>query len=461
MQSLKNEAAPILRAPRPEIPKFPGGIPYFGHVTRARNDAIGLFVDALAMHPNAVRFTFGPHAFVLVNSPDAIKHVLTDNAKAYHKSRDYDGLKILLGQGLLTSEGDVWKRQRKLAQPAFHRQKIAALTRAMASETRRMLDRWSSSPVEAMNVHAEMMRVTFAIVGRTLFSTDVDGSASVIGSALAVAIEWTTHYAETFVRLPRWLPTPSNRAFDRALRTLDGLVEKLIEDRRAHADPGDDLLGMLMAATDETGRERMDARQLRDEALTIVLAGHETTANLLSFVFHLLATNPEWDAIVAREVAEVLGGRDPGFDDVPKLERTRAVIDEALRLYPPAWAFERVALEDDEINEGRLPKGTNILVSPFVLHRTEALFPSPETFDPRRFLPGAPERHKYAYLPFGGGPRTCIGNVFALTEATIALAMIAREYRPIPKPGKTLALDPKITLRPVDDVPVMFVRRTA
>ena len=439
------------------VPVYAGGLPYVGHLTRAWRDPIGVLRDALAAHPGASRLRFGPWDYVVVSSPDSVKHILTDNAKAYEKSRNYDGLKIVFGQGLLTSEGEFWKRQRRLVQPAFHRQKLAKLTEQMASETRRALDRWHRGE-RGENVHEEMMRLTFAIVGRTLFSTDVDGEASEIGRALSIGLEWTNDYAEAAVRIPRWVPTAKNREFARALATLDALVFRIIAARRASEDVGDDLLGMLMSATDESGNERMTDRQLRDEALTLVVAGHETTANLLAFAFHLLARHPEWQDKVTAEAHEVLGTNDPTFEDVPKLAVARAVIEETLRLYPPAWAFERQAVCDDEIAEGRIKKGTIVGVVPFLVHRDPKVFPDPEAFDPTRFAAGT-ERPKYGYLPFGGGPRTCIGNQFALTEAIVALTMIARDYRAVPISGRELELDPQVTLRPKDDVPVRFARR--
>ena len=449
-------------AARAEVPAFPSRVPWIGHLVRGWHDPIGLFEEAFRMHPGAVRVVFGPYHYVMISAPDSIKHVLTDNAKAYEKSRNYDGLKIVFGQGLLTSEGEFWKRQRRLVQPAFHRQKLALLTDKMASATRLTVDRWNIEGAPNGNVHEAMMRLTFAIVGQTLFSTDVDGDASAIGHALTVGLEWTNQYAEALVRVPKWVPTPKNREFAKALATLDELIFRIIDTRRAQPDPGDDLLGMLMSATDERGEERMTNRQLRDEALTLVVAGHETTANLLAFALHLLARNRDWQDKIVRETEHVLEGRDPTFEDMPKLVVTRAVIDETLRLYPPAWTFERQAKEDDVIPEGRIRKGAIVGVSPYLIHRNPKVFPDPEAFRPERFMPGAPERHKYAYLPFGGGPRTCIGNLFALTEAVVALAMIARDYRADVLPGRTLELDPKVTLRPRHDVPVRLVpRRTA
>lgn len=449
---------PAEAASTPEVPEYTSRVPYFGHLFRAWHDPIALFGAAKAAHPGAVRLVFGPHHYVMVSSPASIKHVLVDNAQGYVKSRNYDGLKVVFGQGLLTSEGDFWKRQRRLVQPAFHRQKLAKLAGTMTAATRRMLDR-ATADGPPQHVHDAMMRLTFAIVGRALFSVDLEGEASAIGEALTTGLEWTNDYAEALVRVPPWLPTPKNLAFKRALRKLDDLVLRIVDERRRQPDPGDDLLGMLLSATDETGKERMSDRQIRDEALTLVVAGHETTASLLAFALYSLAEHPEWQERVVSEVREVVGAREPGFDDVPKLPLTRAVIDETMRLFPPAWAFERQALEDDTIAEGRIRKGAIVGVSTYLLHRDPELFPEPEVFDPKRFLPGAPERHKLAYIPFGGGPRTCIGNTFAITEAVLVLAMLVRELRAERIPGRPLVLDPKVTLRPKGDVPVRLVLR--
>jgi cytochrome P450 len=431
------------------------GPPFFGQVFGAWRDPIGTMMSGMLDHGDVMFFRFGPFKYFVLSDPAAIKHVLTDNAKNYVKSRNYQGLRILFGQGLLTSEGEFWKRQRRLAQPAFHRERLAGLARSMASETRRMLDRWRAEGTERACAHAEMMRLTFAIVGRTLFSTDVDGDSSAIGEALTVGLHWTNDYAESLVRIPPWVPTPANLEFRRAQKTLDDLVYRIIAERKRSGELGDDLLGMLMAATDETGNERMDDKQLRDEVLTLVLAGHETTANLLAFTFHMLSLHPEWDRRVAEEARAVLGDREPTFEDMPKLKIARLVLEETMRLYPPVWTFERQALADDVVLGYALPKDAIVGISPYALHRNPKLWDNPEGFDPERFLPERSEgRSKYAYLPFGGGPRTCIGNNFAMTEALIILSMVAREHRLTRAPGHRLVLDPAVTLRPKEGIAV-------
>ncbi len=426
----------------------PKGLPFFGSTFEAWRDPIGLISSARDRFGDIVHFKFGPYHYHFVNDPDAIKHVLVDNAKAYKKSRNYLGLKYLLGEGLLTSEGETWRRQRKLSQPAFHRSRLDGFARSMSTSTRDMLGRWKSETVDTFDLHAEMMRLTFRIVGLTLFSTDVDDDASEVGPALDYAMHWANEHVESFLSLPPAFPTPANVKFKRAKKTLDRVVNTMITSRRAASAPGDDLLGMLMSAVDEDGTHMSD-QQLRDELITMVLAGHETTANLLSWTFVLLARHPEIAEKVREEARAVLGDRDPNLDDVKSLSYARMVLDEGLRLYPPAWMFERQALESDSLNGFRIDPGHIVGISPYILHRHPKYWENAETFDPERFSPARSQnRGKYTYLPFGGGPRTCIGNHFALMEAQIILAMIARDYSLDLDDHHPVTMDPVITLRP-------------
>ncbi len=442
-------AGPPKRAP------IPPGVFFFGSVFEGWRDPLGLFLRGRAQYGDAVQYRFGWYRYFLFNDPAAIKHVLTDNARNYTKSRNYQGLKVIFGNGLLTSEGEFWKRQRRLSQPAFHRDRLVGFANTMASETNRMLARWQHLPrssdghAPVLDVHAEMMRLTFAIVGQTRFTTDVDGDSSAIGEALQYSLEWANDYAESIVRVPPWVPTPRNAGFKKAVRTIDDLFTRIIDERRRSGSDGDDLLGMLMSARGDDGKERMTERQLRDEVLTLVLAGHETTANLLAFTFHLLSCHPEWERRVVAEVRQVIGEREIRFEDVRRLEITRMVLEEALRLYPPAWTFERQAVEDDVVAGYAVPKGSIVGISPYSLHRHPGLWENPEGFDPERFTPERKEaRNKYAYLPFGGGPRTCIGNAFAMMEAQIILAKVLRDHTLARVPARPLELSPLITLLP-------------
>lgn len=444
----------------------PKGLPFFGNLFPALRDPIGLFLEARATFGDVVRFKFGPFDYYLVNDPEVVRHVLVENAEAYTKSRNYVGLRIVLGDGLLLSEGDHWRRQRKLAQPAFHRGKLAGFADQMSRATRDLLDRWKAEDTrEPFDIHREMMRLTFRIVGLTLFSSDVEGDAREVGEAMDVAMFWANDYAESIVRIPPSIPTPANVRFKRAMKTLDAVVYRLIAERRERAKSdgfGDDLLGMLMEAVDETSGSGMTDKQLRDEVITMVLAGHETTANLLSWTFYLLSKHPDAERRVREEARRVLGDRDPVLDDVKKLEETRMVLEEALRLYPPAWMFERQSTQADELGGYRIEPGSIIGICPYVLHRHPQYWENPEGFEPARFRADASaSRPRYAYLPFGGGPRTCIGNHFAMMEAQILLAMIVRDYRLELDPSHRVELDPLITLRPKHGIQVRRRRPTA
>ena len=451
----KSSAA--LRAPGPR------GLPWFGSVFPAWRDPLGFFMETRRAHGDVVRLKFGPYVYYLVSDPSVVKHVLVDNPKGYTKSRNYVGLKITLGEGLLTSEGDHWRKQRKLAQPAFHRDKLAAFADQMSMATRDMLTRWNaeSRGDQPFDLHVEMMRLTFRIVGLTLFSADVDGDAKEVGAALDVAMHWANQYAEAMFPIPPSVPTPANLRFKKAKKTIDDVVFRLIAERRAQAavsgEFGSDLLGMLMAATEDSAEARtgMSDEELRDEIITMILAGHETTANLLSWTFHLLARHPEIEVRVREEVVRVLGDRDPVLEDMKSLTYTRMVIEEGLRLYPPAWVFERQAIAEDTLGGYAVEKGAIIGICPYVIHRHPDHWESPEVFDPERFLPErSAGRARYAYIPFGGGPRTCVGNHFAMMEAQILLAMIVREQRLDLVPGHPAELDPVITLRPKNGIKV-------
>ena len=444
----------------------PRGLPWLGSVFPAWRDPLGFFTSTRREHGDVVRLKFGPYVYYLVSDPSVVKHVLVDNPKGYTKSRNYIGLKITLGEGLLTSEGEHWRKQRKLAQPAFHRDKLAGFADQMSMATRDMLTRWRAEPAsdQPFDLHVEMMRLTFRIVGLTLFSADVDGDAKDVGQALDVAMHWANQYAEALFPIPPSVPTPANLRFKKAKKTIDDVVFRLIAERRAQAavsgEFGSDLLGMLMAATEDPdaaadARTGMSDQELRDEIITMILAGHETTANLLSWTFHLLARHPEIEARVREEAIRVLGDRDPALEDVKSLTFARMVIEEGLRLYPPAWVFERQAIAEDTLGDFAVEKGAIIGICPYVIHRHPDHWENPETFDPERFLPErSAGRARYAYIPFGGGPRTCVGNHFAMMEAQILLAMIVREQRLDLVPGHPAVLDPVITLRPKTGIKV-------
>jgi cytochrome P450 len=427
----------------------PRGVPLAGNVFRAWSDPLSLMRDASKDFGPVALLRFGWLRYYVANDVDAIHRILQGNAKNYVKSRNYAGVKYILGQGLLTSEGSQWLQQRRMIQPAFHHQRLPAFAETMASCAASHVAGWSTVGDGPVDIHADMMGLTLRIVGKTLFSVDLADDAETVGEALDVAIHWAQAHAEQIVRLPPWVPTPSNIRFKRALATIDELVQRIIAERRASGLDQGDLLGLLMAARDQDDGTAMTDRQLRDEVTTLVLAGHETTANALAFALHLLALHPAEQLRLESEVDAVLGEKDARFEDLPRLELTERVVQEAMRLYPPAWCFERDALEDDELSGYFIPKGSVVAVCPYSLHRSDVYWERPEAFEPDRFLPErVAARPRQAYLPFGDGPRVCIGRAFAMMEAKIILATIVRRFSVEPSDAAKVELEPGVTLRP-------------
>jgi cytochrome P450 len=400
-------------------------------------------------HGDVVRVRFLNFPVYLVAHPEGIKHVLQENHRNYTKSRDYVILARLLGQGLVTSEGSLWLKQRRLMQPMFHREKIASFGTMMTDCTLGMLDRWSrlvgrNEPIDMTN---EMMGLTLEIVGRALFTMDLTGHADTIGREITIANERFAHFDVGMI-MP-WLPTRKNLRFRKAVDELRRIVLEMIANRRRENRDYGDLLSMLLAARDEETGEAMSDEQLRDEVLTLILAGHETTATALSWTWYLISQHPEVERKLRAELDEVLGGRPPAMADLVNLNYTGMVIDEAMRIYPPVWAIGRAAIEDDEIMGYRVPRGSNVMLSQWMTHRHPKFWENPERFEPERFsAERAAGRPRYAYFPFSGGPRQCIGNIFALTEANLILAAVAQKYSPRLVPGHRIEPYPLITLRP-------------
>ncbi|MFE8603964.1 cytochrome P450 [Archangium violaceum] len=442
----------------------PRGHWFWGSIQERRHNPLQLFVRAHQEYGEFVRLRMGPAiSLVSVTNPELVKHVLVDHADRYSKPSSLvrDAWPVL-GNGLFTSSGDFWKRQRRLMQPAFHKERLAALAGSMVEATQQMLARWRARPSasEPLDVSAEMMHLTLGIVGRALFSTDVSGNASSVGQALGVALAETNHRILSLgLYPPDFLPTARNRAFHQALKTLDSVVFDIIARRRSGETQGDDLLATLMAAQDADTGERMTDAQLRDEAMTLFLAGHETTANALAWMWHLLAQNPDIEARARAEVQRVLGGRTPTAQDIPQLRYLTQMFEEAMRLYPPAWIMARQPVKEDELGGVRIPASPRVVVvtGPYTIHRNPRLWPDPERFDPERFSPEqTAQRPRLAYMPFGGGQRLCIGNNFALMEATLIIAEVLQHFRLRAVPGHTVEPEPLVTLRPKGGLP-MFV----
>lgn len=438
-------------------PVAPGRLPLIGHFATWVRDPFA-FLTRARRAGDVVEIEFPGFRAILLHDPALIEQVLVTDAKHYSKDRFALELKRVLGEGLLTSEGEFWLRQRRLAQPAFHKERIAGYASTMVSTTRDELARFVDG--ETRDIHADLMRLTLDIVGKTLFGADVTGRAEEIGVALEAVMN---RFADPVaVAVPHYdkLPTALNRNFREAVQNLDRMMRGLVRSHReGKTGDGKDLLSMLLAARDEEGHG-MDETQLRDETITLLLAGHETTAIALSWAFVLLARHPDVRARLEAELDRVLGDRDPELRDLPELPFADAVIREAMRLYPPAWSIGREALMDTSIGGFAVPKGSQVWIAQWTVHRDPRWFSRPDVFNPARWLDGLQKRiPKYAYFPFGGGPRLCIGHSFATMEAVLVLATIARRFRVELAPDANLAWMPAITLRPKHGVRARLLAR--
>ena len=421
-------------------------------------DPLGFLERISAQYGDLAQLRVGPYRLVFVNHPDLIHEVLVTKNSSFVKGRVLDQARDVFGQGLLTSEGDFHKRQRKLIQPAFHRRRIEAYADAMASDAAVAAERWQDG--ETVDVAREMMLLTLRIVARSLFSVDVeDDSARDAGRALDALVEAFSVIVIPGAALLQKLPFPSYRRARHARETLDALVYRMIAERR-QSNGGEDLLSLLLDARDEEGGGGMDDRQVRDEVLTLFLAGHETTANALAWSWFLLAGHPEAEARFHAEIDSVLGDRLPGASDLPSLPYTRKVLAESMRLYPPAWAISRKAIEPVTIGGYSFPAGSGVLAAQWLIHRDPRFFEDPLSFRPERWTEELEASlPKLAYFPFGGGPRICIGMGFAWMEGVLLLATLGRRWSMRLVPGHPVEPSPRITLRPKNGVRVTLSRR--
>ncbi|MCI0699050.1 cytochrome P450 [candidate division KSB1 bacterium] len=426
-----------------------------------RRDVIGFLKQAADQYGDVAYFKAGPQKIFLLHHLDHIKDVLVTHHRRFSKSRGLQLAKRLLGEGLLTSEGGFHLRQRRLVQPAFHRQRIETYGRVMVDYAARMGERWQDG--ETKDVAHEMMQLTLAIVGKILFDAEVEAEADEIGKALTTAMTlFMERLTMPLAGLFDLLPLPSNFRFLKAKKRLDATIYRMINERRASGRDHGDFLSMLLLAQDLEGDgSRMTDLQVRDEAMTLFLAGHETTAIALTWTWYLLSQNPEAETRLHAELEKVLGGRLPTVADLPQLQYTRMVLAESMRLYPPAYVFGRQALQDFPMGQYVVPAGGVILISPYVLHRDARYYPQPEKFDPERWRPEAEARRpKFSYLPFGAGPRVCIGESFAWMEGILVLATLAQRWQMRLMPEHPIALQPMITLRPRYGVQMMIHRWT-
>jgi cytochrome P450 len=404
-----------------------------------------------------------PLQLYFVADPACIEEILVKKAECFRKDRTSRLLSRVVGNGLLVNEGESWRRQRRLLQPAFHQRQLHAYAAVMVGAIERAAAGWQTG--QTRNVHEDMMGVTLNIVAETLFGADVSADAGHIGRIISELMEEFGRILGLAARFqpPAWVPTAANRRFRASARKVDGVILGIIEARRRSPNGGgqDDLLSLLIRARDEDGGRMTDA-QVRDEAVTLFLAGHETTALALTYSLYLLATHPECQDRLADELDRVLGGRTPGLADLERLTYTDAVVLEAMRLYPPAWVMARQALSAVEIGGYRFPAGAEFVISPWVLHRDPKSFDAPEAFQPARWQDDLVRRlPRFAYFPFGGGPRVCIGNRFAMMEAKLVLAVAIQRFR-FEATGQTeLTLFPSVTLRPRHGVRLRLTARTS
>ena len=436
-----------------------GGV--LGLLPELERDALGLLTRCTRDYGDLVRIRLGLTPAVVVGHPDLVEEVLVTRNHDYRKSLSTRRLGTLLGNGLLLSEGDFWLRQRRLMQPAFHRERLAKMGQSMVASTLEVTDTWGDGEVRAIN--HDMVEIALRIVARTLFGTEIDEDlARIRRTSPAMTAHFRSRLYSLLILLPDSVPTPGNVRYRAARRDLEQMVYRMISERRASGEMGDDLLAMLLGARDEDGYGMSD-RQLRDEVMTLVLAGHDTTALALTWAWVLLARHPEVADRLRAELDTVLDGRLPTAADIPRLKYARSVIDETLRLYPTAWAIGRESVRDTQIGDQRIARGMTVLIVPWALHRDPRFFDAPEEFRPERWADGLAERlPRYAYLPFGGGQRVCIGSSFALLEATLVLCSVAQRFRlELVEPDQPVEPWPVITLRTRDDVMMRLFDRRA
>jgi cytochrome P450 len=449
---------PVLAEIRNQRPPGPPQTWLFGNLKEFGRDQLGAMTRWARDYGDFVSARFGPKRVVFANHPDLVEQVLVEQNRKFIKHYRLRQTKRTLGQGLLTSEGDFWRSQRKLAQPAFHRERIAAYSRLMVDFTERMLESWADG--QSRDIQDDMMRLTLEIVAKTLFDAEISGETADASAAMETLMRSFIARTGSLLNPPHWLPTPLNLRVERAIRRLERILATVIAQRRESGNDRGDLLSMLLHAQDEDSGRRMSDAQLRDEVMTLFMAGHETTANTLAWTWFLLAGHADAESRLHAELAQVLGGRSPVMADLPRLSYTESVVNETLRVYPTVWVIGREATEPVELGGYRIPAGTTVFMPQWVIHRDGRWYDDPEQFRPERWEGGLIQRiHRYAYFPFGGGPRICIGNNFAQMEATLILATIAQKFRVRLAPDAVVKPLATITLRPAHGVKVILEKR--
>lgn len=442
----------------PFLPPGPRGLPFLGSLIDYFSDMLGFLKRVSDEYGDIVYYKLGSRKMYLLNNPDYIKDVLVTHNRKFEKSRALKRTKIILGEGLLTNEGEPHLKQRRTIQPVFHHKRIKSYGDVMAQYASRVGEDWQNGSV--LNIHKEMMKLTLFIVSKTIFDSDMESDSDEIGECLTDLVTLFPQMIFPYSEYLDNLPLPANQRFQKAKAKLDSIIYKLIEERRANPGQKSDLLSMLLEAQDEEGGEGMTDVQVRDEALTLFLAGQESTANSLVWTWYLLSTHPEVEKKVHEEVDSVLNGRLPTLDDLGKLSYTQNVFKEALRLYPPAWAVARQVKEDYEVGGYVIPAGADIFMSQYVVHRDPRIYREPDSFIPERWdNEETKDLPRFAYFPFGGGTRRCIGEPFAWMEGVILIATIASMWKMRLVPHQKIVPQALITIRPKNGMNMIVERR--
>lgn len=432
-------------------PPGPHGYPIIGNLPQMLRNPLQFLTNAVREYGEVVHLgAMGSQQLYLVAHPEHLKYILQENSRNYIKGENFKAIKLVIGDGLAVNEGESWRRERRLMQPTFHRQRVGALVNLMTKTIAQMLENWRTiEPGKPLDVFAEMMQLAQTILLKSLLSIDSNDEINELNRAWDTAYEYLSSQLWAVLKLPLWVPTPKKRRFQAAMQTLDTVIYRIIRERRESSNAPDDLLSMLMDAYDEESGQGMSDEQLRDEIMTIFTGGFETSAAVLAWTWYLLSQHPSVECRLQEELTRVLGGRTPTLEDVPSLKYTRMVIEESMRLYPGAWVFTRTNLDADQIGGYHIPTHSLIMISPYVTHRLPTFWENPEEFDPERFTrERVAGRPRYAYFPFGGGPRQCIGEIFATTEMQLVMAMVAQKYRLHLVSEHPVEEEPMFTLRP-------------
>ena len=441
-------------------PPGPKGKPFLGNLLEFRRDPLQFLVRLAREYGDVASFRIGSQKIVQISHPDLIKDVLVTNHRNFRKTGVLERARPVLGNGLVTADGEFHRRQRKLMQPALNRQRIASYGTVMTDCAARMSERWRHG--ETVDVFQEMLHLSLEIVTRALFNIDLESEADEIEKALTIVLEHFNHLlVRPHAKLFSKLPSPSNRRFQRAQEYLDDIVYRMINERRLSREDRGDVLSMLLLAQDEEGDGRgMSDQQIRDEVMTLLTAGHETVASALTWTWYCLSQNPDAEAALHGELDSVLEGRPPTTEDLPELTCTEMVFAETMRLFPPVWGITRRVIDDYEMDSYTIPAGTVIGMTQYVMHHDSRFYTDPYEFDLFRWSPEIrAQRPKYSYFPFGGGPRLCIGEPFAWVEGILAIATLAQHWQMQFVPGHRVTFQPLLTLRPKDGLPMALQRR--